>query len=101
MRTRLTLITHIIPWKNGRNPSVEMCDHCGERLHLKHILIECLLYTQERREIINYFNVKNKVLTVYKLLQDDVEIIEILIRYLTKTGLIDLVSQQIKNKLKH
>ena len=74
---------------NGRNPEFEMCDHCGEKLNIKHILIECHLYIRERRDMIRHFNTTKMNLTVYNLLRDDQETIEILIKYLRETGLID------------
>ena len=88
LRTRLTLITHILPWLNGRDPRYEMCDHCGEKLDIKHILIDCRMYVNNRREMINHFTNNGINLTVFNLLRDDTDSIEILIRYF-KIYLID------------
>ena len=89
LRTKLTLINDILPYKNGRHP--ETCDHCRELLTRKHILIDCLLYTQQRIQLKLHFERLRKAFTVYNILQDDPVIIELLIKYLRETKLLDQI----------
>ena len=70
---------------------MEMYDHCGERQNLKHILLDCRLYTRERRDLIRHLTSKKIPLTVFNLLQDDTETIEVLIKYLRDSHLIDQI----------
>ena len=89
LRTNLTLINDIIPYLNGRHP--ETCEHCRELLTIKHILIDCRLYTQHRRELKAYFEKVRKPFTAFNVLQDDPEAIELLIKYLRNTKLLDQI----------
>ena len=86
LRTGLTLITDILPRINRRHP--DLCNHCGEILTIKHILIDCLLYYQERSDIRKYFREKQENITVMKLLKDESELTELLITYLRNTKLL-------------
>ena len=90
LRTGKTLITHVLPFINDRFPP--LCEECNEILNIEHILISCLTYHRERREIYKYFNENNILpITKFKLLQDDEEIIELLITFLRNIGLLNQI----------
>ena len=79
-------MTDLIPHINqDRRPT---CGYCGEPLNIKHILIECLKYENERRELQTYFLQNNMHMSTFRLLQDDEVVIGMLIRYLHSTNLI-------------
>ncbi|CAL4078719.1 unnamed protein product, partial [Meganyctiphanes norvegica] len=52
LRTGITLITHVYPRLSNLLP---FCDFCGVLLDIRHLLIDCLLYSQYRCDILNYF----------------------------------------------
>ena len=89
LRSDATMITHMIPRIEKRYPHI--CEECNERLTVNHILVDCIIYAQERRLMVEYFRNINKRLTAYNLLQDDPDIIEILLTYLKSTGLFTLI----------
>ena len=87
IRTGKTLLTHTIPIINNVYPPI--CDDCDEILSIDHILINCLTHYRERREICKYFNENDMLpITRYKLLQDNEELIDLLIKYLRDTALL-------------
>ena len=86
LRTGKTRLTYTDPLMINRYPAI--CDHCFEELNVNHIIVECLLYHHERKPLKTYMDEKNTRFTLYNILQDDEDIIDILIIYLRETGLL-------------
>ena len=88
LRSDATMLTHMLPRIERRFPPI--CEECNELLTIEHVLVDCIMYIQERREITEYFRIKNKRLTAFNLLQDDITIVDMLMKYIRNT---DLISQ--------
>lgn len=89
LRTDATMLTHMIP--KIYNNYVPICEHCNEQETVPHILIDCLKYYRERRELQAYFTSINKRMTASELLKDDPNVIKRLMKYLKDTDLISLL----------
>ena len=88
LRTKTTVLTHVLPFINGE-PS--LCEHCDEPLNIQHILLDCLLYYRHRANILTYMHNKGKRINLYHLLEDDTEQIDLLIKYLKNTKLFNQI----------
>ena len=87
LRMGKTMLTHITPWMCGTFP--DNCEHCGDRLTIKHILVDCVHFIRQRRDIAQHFiTAQTPNLSIYSLLKDDKVVIDLLIKYLWATGLI-------------
>ena len=65
-----------------------ICERCNEVLSVEHIVIDCLLYHRERRILKDFMTQKNIRFSLFNLLQDKEEIIDMLVAYLRETGLL-------------
>ena len=86
LRSDATMITHMLPYIHNDFPHI--CEECNELETVPHILIDCIKYIRERRNMQAYFDSINTRMTAFRLLQDDPEIIRILLNYLKNTDLI-------------
>ena len=86
LRTGVTVLTHIIPWV-GRRP-YDLCDDCYEQLTIKHILMDCITFHRQRQALKNHIINQGHRFTVFRILQDDQETIDLLFNYLKDTNLL-------------
>ena len=89
LRTDATMLTHMVPYIERRYPPI--CEECNEICTIKHILVDCISYIRERRELLNHFRSIGKRMSAFSLLQDDPEIIDKLMKFLRNTDLIKIL----------
>ena len=89
LRTGVTLYTDILPRINNVWPLI--CEFCDVEVTIKHLLLQCIAFHNERRPIVSYFRNANLTLTVFRLLQDNPEVIDLLLKYLKDTKLLRLL----------
>ena len=85
LRTGVTLLTHMLPWIGGR--PFDICEECYEVLSIKHILLDCLTFHRQRQ--LKRHTLQNGYqFTVFRILQDDIDTIDLLFKYLRSMNLL-------------
>ena len=78
-------------YKIGKHPDGS-CDHCGQSESVKHVLLECRTYEEERRALITAAE-KDKIgLNIENLLRvESIIVIDQIISYLKETRLMERI----------
>ena len=89
LRSGATFITHMEPYMIKNFPP--HCHNCRVDLDIEHMLLNCMLYRNERQMLINKFRQMNLRFNIINLLADKEDIIVCLMKFLHDTNLIDKI----------